>query len=103
MSVIKDWKGKNNTTFIKIKTKDNMIYTLDKYSWAELSDDPEYISENGEFNSIEEYVKYVAGRRMQGVVDTNKDLIYLYLESRVVNKNDIKEMFIETHKPLQDK
>ena len=99
MNVERDWKGKDNVTYVKLRTNENMIYTISKLPWNELADNPE--SEN--FATIEEYEAFVTRRLMQHIIDSENNLIYLYDENRVVNKNEIKEMFVETHRPIVKK
>ena len=87
-----DYKGK--LTYIKIKTKDNMYYTMCIISWEEAM----YEGESESFDSIQEYIDFITRRQIQNIVD-NKDgnsLIYMYPENKAVSRDNIKEIFTET-------
>lgn len=95
-----EWEGKGNITYIKIRTKENMFYTLSKLEWNDLVND----GNSETFGTMEEYVKYVTSKQIQNITNNvDNKLIYLYLENRALNRDDIKEIFVETHKPLKAK
>ena len=96
-----EWEGKGNITYIKIKTKENMFYTLSVIPWDEVAAE----SECQTFNSIEEYIKFMTARQIQIIVE-NKDknnLIYMYPENKAIDRDNIKEIFVETHRPIVKK
>ena len=94
MNTNKNWEGKDKFTYVKIRTKDNMYYTLCKISWEEAIEH----EESETFNSIQEYIDFITRREIQNIVDNNdgNSLIYMYPENKAVSRDNIKEIFTET-------
>ena len=94
MNTNKNWECKDKLTYIKIRTKDNMYYTLCIINWEEAAEQ----GESETFDSIQEYVDFVTRRHIQNIVDNNdgNSLIYMYPENKAVSRDNIKEIFTET-------
>lgn len=83
-----------NYTAIKIITNDNMYYTFMRFPWNELETD-----ENCKhFESVRNYAEWLARNKIQDITfDTNNTLLYLHPEGRAVNRNNIKDIYIDEY------
>ena len=91
---------KNDCTVIKIRTNENMYYTYMIITWNDL----EHLEDCKTFESVQDFANYLAIDKIQSIAsDTHNNLLYLYPERKVINRNDIKEIYIEDHRELKAK
>ena len=79
-------------TVIKIRTKENMYYTYMEFPWEQL----EHEEDCKTFKDVKSYAKFLANDKIQEIVcNENKNLIYLYPETKAISRDSIKEIYIE--------
>ena len=79
-------------TAIKIRTNENMYYTFMRLFWDELKTSEDCKT----FANVQQFARYLARDKIQDIVsDTSNTLLYLYPEDKAINRNDIKEIYID--------
>ena len=84
-------------TVVKIRTNENMHYTYMEFPWEQLEHDDNCKT----FESVSAYARFLAKGKIQDIVcNTDNELLYLFPEDKAINRNDIKEVYIEEYKAL---